>query len=102
MSAEWVRYNAAARTLTLCVYVQPNARTTAVTGLHGPDLKIRIAAPALDNKANLALCAFVADALKVPPSSVAVRHGATSRRKMLEIRNVGAELAARALALASC
>src|SRR6476620_8714555 len=69
MSGNWIRYDAAARTLRLSVYVQPNARRTAIVGLHGEDLKVSIAAPAVDNKANLAVIAFVADVLGVPASS---------------------------------
>jgi uncharacterized protein (TIGR00251 family) len=99
VTAGWVRYDAGKRTLILSVYVQPNARTTEVAGAHGDDLKVRIAAPAVDNKANVALTAFIARALGVPPSSVSVRHGATSRRKMLEVRDAGAELELRAMAL---
>jgi uncharacterized protein len=96
----WVRYDAATRTLRLSIYVQPNARTSDVAGLHGEDLKVRIAAPAVDNKANAAVRTFFAHALGVPPSSVSVRRGAASRRKTLEIRDAGAELEARVLALA--
>jgi uncharacterized protein (TIGR00251 family) len=96
----WVRYDAAARMLRLSIYVQPNARTSNVAGLHGEDLKVRIAAPALDNKANIAVTAFFAQLLAVPPGSVSVRRGATSRRKILEIRDAGAELEALAIALA--
>ena len=101
MSAGWVRYDAAARTLRLSVYVQPNARTTDVAGLHGPDLKVRIAAPAVDNQANIAVRMFFARMLGVPPGSVSVRHGATSRRKRLEIRDAGPEQEERAIALAN-
>lgn len=100
MNAGWVRYDAYSQTLTLSVYVQPNARTTALAGLHGEDLKVRIAAPALDNKANATLRVFIAELLDVPPSAVTIRHGATSRRKTLEVRNAGAHAATRARALA--
>jgi uncharacterized protein (TIGR00251 family) len=99
MSAPWVRYDATARTLRLSIYVQPNARTNDVAGLHGTGLKVRIAAPALDNKANIAVTTFFARLLAVPPSSVSVRRGAASRRKILEVRDAGAELEGRALAL---
>lgn len=99
MTSGWLRYDAAARTLRLSIYVQPNARTTDVAGLHGEDLKIRIAAPAMDNKANVALAQFLAQALGVPPGRVTVLRGATSRRKTLEVCDAGAEQQARALAL---
>ena len=100
MSGSWIRYDAAARTLRLSVYVQPNARRTAVVGLHGEDLKVSIAAPAVDNKANLAVIAFIADVLGVPASSVSIRYGATSRRKTLEVRNGTPDIESRALSLA--
>ena len=100
MSGGWVRYDAVARTLRLSVYVQPNARRSAVAGLHGADLKVAIAAPAVDNKANRALVQFLAEALDVPASSVSVRSGAMSRRKILEVHNAPPQLQARATALA--
>jgi uncharacterized protein (TIGR00251 family) len=100
MSCGWVRYDAVARVLRLSIHAQPNARKTAIAGLHGADLKVTIAAPAVDNKANIALAAFVAEALDIPASTVSVRFGATSRRKTLEIRNAAPELESRALALA--
>ena len=95
----WVRYDAAARTLRLSVYVQPNARKTAIVGLHGEDLKVTVVAPAVDNKANLALIAFLADVLDVAAGGVSVRYGVTSRRKILEVRAATRELESRALAL---
>jgi uncharacterized protein (TIGR00251 family) len=100
-AAPWLRYDAKSRTLTLSVYVQPNARTTGVTGLHGEDLKIRVAAPALDNKANAAVRELIAGVLEVPASRVTIRRGAAGRRKTLEIADARAELAERALALAA-
>jgi uncharacterized protein len=101
MSATWVRYDAAARVLTLSIYVQPNARASELAGVHGNDLKVRIAAPAVDNKANVAVRAFIAMALAVPPSSVSVRHGVTSRRKVLQVCDASGDLEVRARALAS-
>ncbi len=90
----WCRYDAAARQLTLTLHVQPNARRSAIAGFHGDALKIRIAAPAVDNKANAALIEFLSETLAVPKSAIAIRRGATSRRKVVEITG-GPELAAR-------
>jgi uncharacterized protein (TIGR00251 family) len=101
MTREWLRYDAAARTLWLSIYVQPNARTTDVAGFHGHELKVRIAAPAVDNKANVAVVRFFAEALAVAPGRVSVRRGTSSRRKMLEVRDAGTEQEKRALALAN-
>jgi uncharacterized protein (TIGR00251 family) len=70
---------------TLAVHVQPGAKRTAVAGLHGDRLKIRIAAPALDGRANEALVAFVAEALGVPKRSVRVAAGERSRDKVVAV-----------------
>ena len=90
----WLRYDAAARRLSLTLHAQPNAKASAIIGLHGDALKVKVAAPAADNRANEALIAFLARALGVPRSAVTLRHGATSRRKVLEITG-GPELVTR-------
>jgi uncharacterized protein (TIGR00251 family) len=70
---------------TLAVHVQPGARRSEVAGRHGDRLKIRIAAPALDGRANDALVAFVAGALGLPKARVAVVKGERSREKLLAV-----------------
>jgi uncharacterized protein (TIGR00251 family) len=95
MQPEWWTYDPLAGTLTLTVYAQPNARTSGVAGIHGDALKIRIAAPALDNKANDALLSFVAGLFRVPAKSVVLIHGNHGRRKILEIRQVSTGLLTR-------
>ena len=85
MSAAWHRYDPAARRLTLTLHVQPGARNSAISGTYGDALKIRIAAPAVDNKANAALIEFLSETLDVPKAAVTVRRGATGRRKVVEI-----------------
>jgi len=86
--ADWARYDVAARRLTLTVHVQPGARQSAIAGRHGDALKIRIAAPASDNRANDALIAFIAECLALPRSAVTIRQGSTSRRKVVAIAPV--------------
>jgi uncharacterized protein (TIGR00251 family) len=81
--AAWLRRHGSAATLTL--HVQPGARRTEVAGLHGDALKIRLAAPPVDGKANAALIEFVADRMGVPGSSVRLVSGRTSRRKTLAL-----------------
>ena len=90
----WYRYDATARRIILSLHVQPGARRSAIAGLHGGALKIKVAAPAVDNKANAALIDFLGETLGVPKSAVALRHGATGRRKVVEITG-GPELVAR-------
>lgn len=83
--SSWCRHDAAAQRLVLNLHVQPGARKSEIAGLHGDALKIRIAAPAVDNKANAALIEFLSDALEVPKSALVIRHGATGRRKVVEV-----------------
>lgn len=94
MSAAWYRYDPAARRLILTLHIQPGARHSAIAGTHGDALKIRIAAPAVDNKANAALIDFLSETLDIRKSTIAIRHGATGRRKVVEITG-GEELAAK-------
>ncbi len=79
--AEWIRWNGNAATITL--HIQPGARKTEVVGLHGDALKIRLAAPPVDGKANAALLEFVADRLQLAKSAVSLIGGQTSRRKIV-------------------
>lgn len=95
----WLRYDAAARRLTLPLHVQPGARKSEIVGLHGGALKVKIAAPAQENHANAALVEFLSEALGVPRSAIIIRHGAASRRKVVEITG-GPDLAKAAEALA--
>jgi len=90
----WCRYDAAARRLSLTLHVQPNARRSGIAGLHGDALKVRIAAPAADNRANAELIGFLSKTLEVSRSAIAIRRGGTSRRKVVDITG-GPELVAR-------
>jgi uncharacterized protein (TIGR00251 family) len=90
----WISYNAATRRLTLVLHVQPGARRSEFVGLHGGALKVKIAAPAAENKANAELLRFLSEVLVVAKSAIVIRHGATSRRKVVDI-TCAPELAAR-------
>lgn len=81
----WLRYDAAGRRLTLTLHIQPSARKSGIVGLHGDALKVRIAAPAVDNKANAALIGLLSEILGVPRSSISITRGATGRRKVVEV-----------------
>lgn len=72
--------------ITLILHVQPGAKKTAVAGLHGDALKIRLAAPAVEGRANEALLRFVADFFKVPVRNVELKQGELSRHKRVEVR----------------
>ena len=69
----------------LVLHVQPGAKRTEVSGLHGEALKIRLAAPPVDGKANEALLGFVADIFGVPQRGVELLRGGQSRHKMVRV-----------------
>jgi len=70
------------------VHIQPGAKHNETAGMAEERLRIRIMAPAVDNKANRALIAFVAKTLDIRPGSIRLAHGGTSRRKILLITSV--------------
>ena len=75
-------------TVTLNVRVQPRANKDEITGTMDGALKIRLRAPAVENRANEALVEFLADLLKTAKSAVRIQSGAQSRSKRVEIRGV--------------
>ncbi|MFO0707198.1 MAG: DUF167 domain-containing protein [Nitrospira sp.] len=70
----------------LTIQVQPKASRTECVGVHGNALKIRVAAPPVDGKANEAVIAFLAERLLVTPSAVSIRAGATGRHKRVLVQ----------------
>ena len=67
------------------LHVQPGASRTEIAGLHGERLKIRLAARAVDGRANAALIDFLAAQYGVPRSSVSIEAGLKSRQKRVAI-----------------
>ena len=82
--SDWYRVSSDGR-ITLTLHIQPGAKKTECAGLHGDALKIRLAAPPVDGKANEALVKFVAERLGLAKSAVLLKSGQTSRRKVLEV-----------------
>ena len=95
----WHRIDPQRRRVTLNVHVQPNAAVNAVAGRHGDALKIRIAAPAVEDKANRALIAFLQQTLRIRTAQISIRHGARGRRKTVEINEADDALVERVAAL---
>lgn len=90
--------------LTLNLRVQPGAARTApagveVDGAGAPRLKLRIAAPPVDGKANQAVIAFLSKALGAPKRDCALTRGHKSRSKTIAINGAPDELLARVEAL---
>jgi uncharacterized protein len=74
--------------IVLHVRVQPRASKNEIAGITGGALKVRLQAPALEDRANAALCEYLAELLKTPKSAVRILGGARSRIKRVEIRGV--------------
>lgn len=70
------------------IHAQPGAKRSAVVGEHGGRLKIAIASPPVDGKANSALITFLAKTLGVSKSSVSILSGETSRQKRLTVHQI--------------
>jgi len=69
----------------LAVHAQPGAARTEVAGTHGDALKVRIAARAVDGRANDTLRRFLADAFGTPLRNVTLVRGESSRDKVVRI-----------------
>jgi uncharacterized protein (TIGR00251 family) len=80
------------------VRVQPRARKDEIAGEWEGALKIRLQAPAMENRANEALIELLARVLRIPKSAVRILGGERSRTKRVEVRGVTEEQV-RALAI---
>jgi uncharacterized protein (TIGR00251 family) len=69
----------------LALQVTPNAKKTEVVGVQGDALKVKLQAQPIEGKANEALIKFLAGALSVPRSAVAIIRGETNKRKLIEV-----------------
>ena len=74
--------------VTLRLHIQPGAKKTEVAGPHGDALKIRLAAPPVDGKANSCLVGFLAQRLGVAKASVRLVSGESSRAKRVRIDDI--------------
>ncbi len=81
------------------IHVVPGARQTALAGLHGDRLKVKVAAVPEKGRANEELLAFLARLLKVPQKAVHLTSGATSRSKVVAVHDLSPDLESRLLAL---
>ena len=88
--SSWYRLDADRNVLCIKLHVQPGARRTEVAGKHGECLKVRVAAPAVEQRANMVLVEFLGEKLGVPASRVSIVRGARGRSKIVEIFAPGA------------
>jgi uncharacterized protein (TIGR00251 family) len=85
--------------VSFAVKVQPRAKKNAIVGELGDALKISLTAPPVEGRANEACVEFFANLLKVPRSSVSIASGESSRRKVIRVRELSAELLRKRLGL---
>ena len=72
----------------ITVKVQPRASKDEIAGEMGGALKVRLRAPAVEDRANEALVELLAELLKTSRSAVSILSGERSRVKRIEIRGV--------------
>ena len=80
--------------VTIQIRAQPGARRTEVAGLYGDCLKLRLASPPVDGKANECLIEFLAERLGVKRGQVKIIRGLSSRRKNVFVAVAGFQPAA--------
>jgi uncharacterized protein (TIGR00251 family) len=94
MSAGFIQEQAGR--VLLSVRVQPRASQTGIGEAMGAELKVRVAAPPVDDAANEALVRFLAKSLGCGRGQVSVVRGGKSRHKVVAVEGVkGADVLAR-------
>lgn len=73
------------------IRVQPKASTTAIAGLHGDAIKVRVTAPPVDGAANDALVELLASTFGIPKRGITIVAGTSSRSKIVELQGVTEE-----------
>lgn len=74
--------------VALDVWIQPGAARSEVAGIHDGRLKLRIAAPPTEGRANAEVIRFLATRLVVPKSAITINHGRSTRRKLVTIEEI--------------
>ncbi len=70
------------------VRVQPRSSRDEIAGVLDGAMKVRLQAPALEGRANEALCEYLALLLKTSKSAVRILSGDRSRVKRIAVRGV--------------
>ncbi len=76
------------RALIFSVRVQPRASKDEIVGEMDGALKIRLRAPAVEDRANEALIEFLAQTLNTSKAAVRILSGERGRTKRIEVRGV--------------
>ena len=83
--SSWPCVRQTAGGVVLDVSVVPGAKRTEAVGLHDGALRLRLAAPPVDGRANDALLAWLAGELQCARRDVRLLRGASARRKQIVI-----------------
>ena len=83
--------------VTIRIKVQPRAPRTEIVGEHDGAIKLRVAAPPIDGKANEECRRFLAKLFEVSATSVEIISGDSSRDKVIRISNISARRVLEAL-----
>ena len=84
--------------VSISIKAQPRASRTEIAGLHGGELKIRVAAPPVDSAANEALVEFLSERLGCPRRDIVLTRGGTSTHKQFVVSGMTAAIVAERLA----
>ena len=71
--------------ISITLFVQPKAKRTAIVGIHDNMLKLTVAAPPVDDKANREVKKYMAGFFGIKKSQVDIIAGKHSRRKVCTI-----------------
>lgn len=74
--------------VTFKVRVQPRASRSELAGVYGDAVKVRLAAPPVDGKANAECRKFFAALFNLAPSAVEIIAGEASRDKLIRIHGI--------------
>ena len=77
--------------VTFEIKVQPRASRTALAGQHGGAIRLSVAAPPVEGKANEECRRFLADLLGVRRAAIEIVSGASSRTKVIRVRGIAPE-----------
>ena len=88
---EELRVRQTENAVAFSVKVVPRSSKTAIAGILGGALKVKLAAAPEKGKANQALVEFLADKLGVKKNTIKITSGQTSPVKTIEITGISAE-----------
>jgi uncharacterized protein (TIGR00251 family) len=81
----------------LKIHLLPRASRDEICGLHGDAIRVRVTAPPVEGRANMALQRFIAAKLSLSSSQVEIIAGKRSREKILRITGISRAAVEKAL-----